>query len=541
MCTTTSMARRYLLAGVAGLALAVAAGTAGAQTPVLGPLVQVTDQSVFNSCTADDTAGQAPSGYYANSNVEPFAATDPTRAGTVLIGVQQDRWNDGGSRGLRGAISTNSGASYALSQPQNAYACTGGTYQRATDPWVSYGPDGLGYFSTLAFNNAPAGTNGPSAVYAHTSTDHGATWGDAIPLIQDNGGSFFNDKNSITADPKLGGYAYSVWDRLAGNRRLFLDPGGSDEQPAADAAGDKFKTMQRFRQGTLFAPQAVTPAAILPTGPSYFSRTINGGASWSTAVPIYRPGSYQQTIGNVVVVLPDGRLLDFYDHIFQLSGVTKIGFVSSSDQGVTWSRGRDVLSILGNGATTPDAGTALRDGLDLFSVAVDPTSGAIYVVWENQPNTAKPVGVSFSRSLDGGATWSAPVKINKTPANATVPGRGQAFTPTIAVGPGGLLAVTYFDFRRDTSVAGFEGTDVWAVFCKPSSTVPCTKAGQWGKEVRLTPSSFNMADAPVSNGRGLFIGDYQGLVAQGNSFYAAFIGVTGASKSSLFSRRIDIQ
>src|SRR5437764_725782 len=51
--------------------------------------------------------------------------------------------------------------------------------------------------------------------------------------------------------------------------------------------------------------------------------------------------------------------------------------------------------------------------------------------------------VLYSRSVDGGLPWSAPVRINGEPGVA-------AFTPTIAVRADGMVGVTYYDFRSNT-------------------------------------------------------------------------------------------
>jgi hypothetical protein len=67
-------------------------------------------------------------------------------------------------------------------------------------------------------------------------------------------------------------------------------------------------------------------------------------------------------------------------------------------------------------------------------------------------------------STDGGLTWSAPVRVNQTPSS-TSPLNQQAFLPSAHVGPGGAVAVTYYDFRNNTPDAGAL-TDYWIVHCQ---------------------------------------------------------------------------
>ena len=48
----------------------------------------------------------------------------------------------------------------------------------------------------------------------------------------------------------------------------------------------------------------------------------------------------------------------------------------------------------------------------------------------------------FTQSLDGGLTWSAPVRVNDV-------GRADQFQPSVAAGPDGAVAVAFYDRRAD--------------------------------------------------------------------------------------------
>src|SRR5207237_7629865 len=123
-----------------------------------------------------------------------------------LIGVfQQDRWSNGGARGLTTAVSTNGGSSWTEPAPPAFSKCAGGTpanggdYDRSSDPWVSIGPDGRAYQVSLSVNAAQT----ISAILASTSADGGATWSEPATVQRDNSPDHFvfNDKESVTADP----------------------------------------------------------------------------------------------------------------------------------------------------------------------------------------------------------------------------------------------------------------------------------------------------------------------------------------------------
>ena len=181
----------------------------------------------------------------------------------------------------------------------------------------------------------------------------------------------------------------------------------------------------------------------------------------------------------------------------------------------------------------------MRDASILYSVATDPKSGALYLAWQDfrfNPSTQVD-DIAFSQSLDGGATWSAPTMVNKTPQNLSNKLRQQAFIPTVAVAGDGTIAVTYYDFRNDVGTPGVELTDYFAVFCKPSA-VDCSQGADWGQELRLTPTSFNMLDAPDAGGH--FLGDYMSTVAHGKHIWPVFGTAIGPNRVAEFTRKITL-
>ena len=100
--------------------------------------------------------------------------------------------------------------------------------------------------------------------------------------------------------------------------------------------------------------------------------------------------------------------------------------------------------------------------------------GNLYAVWQDARFSGfSHDEIAFSRSTDGGSSWSAPIKINKTPTNIPA-GNRQAFTPTVRVAADGTIGVTYYDFRNNTDDAATLPTDYFIVHCHPSLTVTCT-------------------------------------------------------------------
>jgi len=105
------------------------------------------------------------------------------------------------------------------------------------------------------------------------------------------------------------------------------------------------------------------------------------------------------------------------------------------------------------------------------------------------------------------------------------------------VAANGAIGVTYYDFRFNTPAPGLP-TDYWLVQCHPTPGAPATNPANWGNEVRLTDSSFNM-EACAILGDGFFLGDYFGLApVGGGGFVAAFSAVDQNNHTSIFARRV---
>jgi hypothetical protein len=547
---------RNTLFGLAALPL-VLAGTAFADQLQFGRLVQVTRGDPFADCKRDDVAGQEASlgsTLFPNTAIEPSIAVDPTDAGRVLVAHQQDRWSDGGARGLVGVLSrVDDLDDWNNTIPPGVTQCTGGSFVRASDPWVAYANDGTAFFFSLMTDPAPAATtpfgSRRTGMLMSRSTDHGVSWHPPVALIDETTTQALNDKNSVTTDWVRNGNAYATWDRLS----VVTTAAASPLQQAApmpflgsEGVVIARKEIARRRLGAVKAA-AATAATVTSFGPTLLSRTTNNGVTWTRPAIIYDPGPNNQTINNIVQVAPNGSVYTFFTSIIGAAPTIAIGFVKSTDQGVTWSGPTTAQVIPGNAVVAPDSGEAVRDAAILYSVAVNKHTGALYLVWQDDRFTSATCttpgadtitvdGIAFSQSLDGGTTWSTPIRVNQTPHSANAC-REQAFIPTIAAANDGRhLVVTYYDFRNDINTpAGNEATDYFAVGCDVWSD--CSKPNSWGGEARLTNASFNILDAPFAEGH--FLGDYMSLAATDWSSVVPIFGIaTGPNLTADFTRLI---
>ena len=469
---------RFATLAAAGVVALVLASTASAGPYTLASTALASGPSPFTGCTGDHAADQIAAGstLYPNSEPEPRADVNPTNPANIVGAYQQDRWNDGGGRGLVASWSKNGGATWHPVVIPGITRCSNGDFDRASDPWVSFAPNGDLYAISLTFDAFDT----HNGILVSKSTNGGESWGAPIPVAEDNTNGL--DKQSITADPFDSNYVYAAWDR-------FLSPPGF---PPSD-------------QGRFHAQSYVQQA--------FFSRSTNGGVSWGPAQVLYNPGTHAGTIGSIINVLPDRTLVDgfvvFGDHKRAIRGAY-VADVRSTDLGATWSKKATLIAPVDPsfpGPTDPDHPNLIIRGGELPDFAVDRVSGKLYAVWDDD----LPDGVDkvyFSQSSDGGLTWSDPVKINKTPTN--IPTLDQsAFTPTVKVAADGTVGVTYYDFRNNTAAAGLT-TDYWFVHCHAT----CTDPANWGETHVAGP--FDEEQAAYA--RGYFLGDYEGMVTIGNVF-----------------------
>jgi hypothetical protein len=265
--------------------------------------------------------------------VEPWFEVNPTDSQNLVGFWQQDRWSDGGSHGLVAGVSHDGGATwskswFAFSNCAGGTAANGGGYERSSDPWVSFAPDGTLHAISISFDRSTA----HNAVLTNRSTDGGDTWSPPTVLREDNSRSgpnanLFNDKESITADPVTAGNVYAVWDRIESPNNNPLTP-----------------------------PQAYAHALAF-RGPTWFARSTDNGVSWEPARKIFDPNpSRTQTIGNQIVVLPDGTLVDGFTYITGSNGHgiargDNAAVIFSTDQGETWSSDATIIANMGDTGT----------------------------------------------------------------------------------------------------------------------------------------------------------------------------------------------
>ena len=250
-----------------------------------------------------------------------------------------------------------------------------------------------------------------------------------------------------------------------------------------------------------------------------FARSTDGGATYVNEQVIQAQGP--APFGCSVKVGPNGEVdVTWADR----SGATAgdIRFRTSTDGGITF--GPNIQVSTGNRLPGTDrvvsCGTnnnrnTLNGNIRMLHqawLAVDTTgsanNGNLYVVWASDPTgSTDNSDVFFSRSTNGGTTWSAPLQLG---GGTTT----DQFEPNVAVGGDeGTVTVAWYD-RRNDPTNNFN-IDVFKAFSTDGGAT-------FGAIQRVTNTSFGLPqlnpsfDSAITN---CYMGEYIGVAADAGAFY----------------------
>jgi hypothetical protein len=299
-------------------------------------------------------------------------------------------------------------------------------------------------------------------VYSHFSTDMGGTWSSAVTLTSQQP----EDKGMVAMD---------------------------------QASGSPF-------YGSLYAAWVnfVSPFPVL------LARSTDQGASWSTPVAINTPPP-RRCSGGSVAVGPGGKVSVVWAGMTPSAPFTEdfVGSASSTDGGATWSVAQNIYDMSGINGTLATKGNIRVNGLP--QIAVDRSAGArsgwLYVVTTERglaPAGSDP-DIILHRSTDGGATWSAGIRVNQ---DATDNGKIQYF-PAMDIDQDGVVNIMFCD-DRNTSADSAEIT-----------LARSTDGGDTWSEQAISDHRFK--PKPIVGGSSNYQGDHLALLAVGSKLYALWM------------------
>jgi hypothetical protein len=346
------------------------------------------------------------------------------------------------------ALATSDGATFTRSAMPRTW--NGITFGIGFDPSVDVDKSGNFYFS---YGVAPLSGSYPNAIVVAKSGD-GIIWAKTTPVTFNNN-RFFDDKYYMAIDRSNTAFAnriYVSWDRNQANNQIL-----------------------------------------------YIASSSNGGTSWTDPIKVNDGSSkFERVIGAYPAVDQNtGAVYDsWHDYARNIIYVDK-----STNGGASW--GRDVAAAQTHAGFGQDIGcVGGRSQGPAHALKVGP-SGTLYLVYAD-PVKNRGFDVLFTKSSNGGTSWSAPVSLNDDT------GAADQFHPTLSVEPNGLggeiVTVTFYDRRDDSSNCA---AHVYATQSTDNGT-------SWSANVKETsaPSNFNgNANGP---------GDYSSSIPWGTGVWPFF-------------------
>jgi hypothetical protein len=425
-----------------------------------------------------------------------------------------------------GGYAIENGAVTGSSQVQGYDCVSTGTqamppsWTNNTDPNVDFDTQGRAYQTTLPFNAFWEGGLHPNgAIDLSYSDDLGLHW------IKGNGGE-------------------------------DLEPNNNQTSLASGHVEDKQWVAVNHFTGTAFQDHVyamwTTFNGAAGNGKIRLAVSRDRGQTFSKAVTITPPGV---TTPATTYVYPsvgvDGTLYVAFVGGFDTKNKNRVGHVyvtKSTDDGKTFG---PVVAAAMPGEN-PDGflpNTNFRDGI-IENFTASPTyPGHVYLTYEDWDFGAGQFDVKFRQSTDGGATWGPVLTVN----DAANSGSTDQFQPSVAAGPGGAVAVAFYDRQaacpNDPSILPNHVGD--ANTCIDISLQPYKDSGTAagatpvGGNVRVSEFTWDPDQSqqkvggitqyacaghtdPCPRGRG-FIGDYFGLAISGLNIYTFGVSTHYAS------------
>ncbi len=222
-----------------------------------------------------------------------------------------------------------------------------------------------------------------------------------------------------------------------------------------------------------------------------FSRSIDGGSSWSIPIRLSRQAgdcidSDSTVEGAVPAIGPNGEIYVAW------AGPNGLVFDRSLDSGKTWLNNDIAIDPMPGGWDYDVAGISRCNGLPITKCDVSngPNHGTIYVNWTDQRNGLQNVDVWLSKSTDGGNTWSSPVRVNDDTTQ-----RVQFFTWMDVDQSTGYLYFVFYDRRNHNDSL----TDVYMAVSKDGGS---------------TFANYQISESPFLPSHTIFFGDYNNISVQ---------------------------
>lgn len=264
----------------------------------------------------------------------------------------------------------------------------GTPYTRDSDPGLTVGVDGTFYAVVLGFES----TSQPNGLFVYRSTDNGISWDGPYTVIDQVPG-VFEDKELIGCDRTSSPYQgniYVPWARFGATTQIMnarsTDGGFTFENPVvvSDLSGVQWPVAAVGSDGTVYIAWDAYSAIMI-------DRSTNGGVSFGS--------------DNVI------QYVDFGS-----------GYINGN------------ITVFSFPAIDVDISGGTNDG-------------TVYCAYMDYSSGHTDQDIYFTKSTDGGQTWSAKQRINDDPLNNGC----DQFHPWLVVDQEGRIVVVFLDRRLDSN------------------------------------------------------------------------------------------
>jgi uncharacterized repeat protein (TIGR01451 family) len=392
----------------------------------------------------------------ADDQKEPSIAINPTNPRNLVAGSID------GAGGGQCAVynSTDRGATWAADLLPTASGFT-----NAGDPVLDFAADGTVYYLCMntALNNSQLGQ------YVYVSTDGGQVWSAPVLAIA-RVSTDRDDKGDIVVD----------------------------DRPLSPFLGNVYVATTRLNSGDVHFARSTTKAASFSNGQVIsdaavgFDVSLAVGADGAVYAAWSRENLGSPGVSNAILIdkstnggVSFGALSGGTDHVVQVGGI-----VAGGTGGVRPDPGR------GNGAPY---------------IATHPTDpNVVYAVWAENPPGADDSDIHFARSIDGGNTWPASIRLN-TDVNPASDFFSQ-YWPTMSVDPiDGEIDIIWYSDENDPNRS--DGTPLIDLYFTSSTDDGLSFA---------TPTRVTLTSTTPFG----FFGDYLGIDSYGGVAHPIWVDTT---------------
>jgi len=417
-------------------------------------------------------------------------------------------------------------------------AATPGTNVRTSGPQTASRSESdirVNYWDPTKIIAASNNIGGSGMQGQYYSSDGGVTWGQTtLPLA--SGDSFHSDP---TVDWSSDGTAWSTTMGINGNvlkvQSYRSNNGGATWTFDGTISGSQTNTDKQMQwiDHSATSAYANNNYVIWHNGnPAYMNRRTSSG--WGTPILVSDSQATGTCIGADVKTNSAGDVFGFFPD----TGSRGIYVVKSTNGGASYaapvklvttydSYDIGVPSFANRRILIYVSGGAYRNGTtnNVYALWADLSGDSGCTAAANEPGSSTSstckTRVWFSRSTDGGATWSARVKINNQA------GLNDQFNPFLAVDEtNGNLGAIYYDTVAD---AGRKKVDVYYQMSTDGGAT-------WQAAVKVTTAMTDETIAGADSGNQF--GDYNSLSGYGNSFFPSWTDRRNNAKEEIWTAKI---